>query len=145
MKKYSGFTLIELIIFIIIIAIAISILIALAVPLKNMHRLDKQTQAMELAEQRMEIIIGNEQQIGTGAADPCKVSSPPAICNTSNLAGNSLNPTGYIVSSTSIVGDLDNAGWQDNPSGSFTKHEVTVKDSSNNDTLATVSTALAGS
>jgi len=145
MKKMLGFTLIELIIFIAIIGLALAILIPLAIPLQHIHEIDKQNQAIELATQRMEIILFDYRKNGFDTfIDPCSVASPPQMCNTSNQQGSSISPSGFLVTSNDPFerGNLDQNGWTADPGGNYKKIDITIKDTSNN-TLATLSEVVA--
>jgi type II secretory pathway pseudopilin PulG len=122
-----GYTLIELIIFIAVLAVGIGALISLSFALRNTHNIDSQTQALGLAKQRMEIIYSDRIKNGySGISDPCAVKSPPAICSTSDAIGHSINPSGFIISSNIVVGDLSTGIWTDNPTGIFKKITVNV-------------------
>ena len=91
-NKTRGFSLIELIVFIIILAISVGIVIRISYPLAYVHRIDNMTQALELAQQRMEIIIQARNTQGFASfSDPCAVGSPPAICSA---------PAGFTLSSS---------------------------------------------
>lgn len=123
----NGYSLIELIIFIFILAISIGVLLSLLLSLKTTPIIDRQTQALELAKQRMEIIYSDRMKNGyANFIDPCKVKDPPAICNTSNINGNTISPSGFIVTSIIVVGNLSSSGWSDNTSGIFKKITVNV-------------------
>ena len=122
--KIKGYSLIELIIFIMVMAIGIGALIALSFSLRTTHNTDSQTQALGLAKQRMEIIYANRIQNGYATvSDPCASASPPAICVAS--------PTGFVVSSTIVAGDLLSSGWVDNVAGVFKKITVNVTGNAN--------------
>ena len=89
MKK-SGFTLIELIVFIVIISIAASILFPILLSLRFSGTLPDQTVAQQLARSRMELILEQRIVLGFGGlSDPCSGASPPTICTP---------PTGYTIS-----------------------------------------------
>jgi type II secretory pathway pseudopilin PulG len=114
-RQNSGYSLIELVIFIIVIGIGISVLIPLVITLSNVHLVDKNIQATKLAEQRMEIILNDYRTHGFSTfLDPCQVSPIPPICNVSNLAGATQNPPGFTVTSEPIEqGNLidTGSGW----------------------------------
>jgi len=96
MRKLSpGFTLIELIIFIVIVGIAATaILLSFQTVLSKSPDTNKQTIATELAEGRMDLIIGQYYIYGLSSfSDICNGSSP-AVC---------MTISGYTVSS-SITG-----------------------------------------
>ena len=95
MKKNRGITLIEVIIFIVIIGFVISsIFVAFNTTLQKTSTVNPQTTAIELANARMEIILGQRRMNGfTTLSDPC-VSSPPAVCTIP------AGITGFTVTST---------------------------------------------
>jgi type II secretory pathway pseudopilin PulG len=100
MKKQDGFTLIELVIFIAVLATGLGVLIPLITTTRYAHNIDQQTESMQLAQQRMELILADERIKGFSAfSDPCSGSTPPAICTP---------PSGYTVE----VNIADN--WQGN-------------------------------
>lgn len=92
MKKHNGFTLIELVIFIAVLATGVGVLIPLIITTRYTHNLNQQTEAMQLAQQRMELILANERIKGfSGFSDPCTGGTPPTICTP---------PGGYTVAAT---------------------------------------------
>ncbi|HEV2614609.1 MAG TPA: prepilin-type N-terminal cleavage/methylation domain-containing protein [Gammaproteobacteria bacterium] len=92
-KLSSGFTLIELIVFIVIVGIAATTaLLSFQTVLSKSPNANHQTTALELAEGRMDIIMGQYYQNGfAGFADICPGA---AVC---------MTLTGYTVTS-SITG-----------------------------------------
>lgn len=83
-KKMSGFGLIELVIFIVILSIAFTILIGFQLVLRNINQINQQSQVIELAQQRMELV--EEQKFLLGFAnlrDICTDAPVPTACNTS--------------------------------------------------------------
>jgi type II secretory pathway pseudopilin PulG len=89
MRKNNGFSLIELIIFIVVLAIGIGVLLPITTTLTYIHHIDQQTQALELAGQRMELILAQKHLQGFNYfTDPCVGASPPAVCTV---------PSGYSV------------------------------------------------
>ncbi len=87
--KNNGFSLIELVIFIVILAIGIGVLLPITTTLGYIHRIDQQTGALELAQQRMELILAQKHIQGFDYfTDPCIGASPPAVCTI---------PSGYTV------------------------------------------------
>lgn len=90
--KSSGFTLIEMIVFIVIIGIAATaILTSFQAVLQKSPTGNHQTTAVGLAQERMDLILAQRQLIGfSGFIDPCNSGSPPAICTA---------PTGYTINS----------------------------------------------
>jgi hypothetical protein len=105
MQKFlKGFSLIELVVFIIVMGLAAA---AIVVPLKTALGINSaipsyQTIALELAQQRMELILGQRRLNGYPPTDPCTFGSPPSVCTA---------PTGYTVSATlttvTISGDTN--------------------------------------
>jgi len=101
----KGFSLIELIVAISVLAMAI---LALTFPLKTtLYKSNTPshiTTAMELAQERMELILGQKHlQRFANFADPCGGGSPPSICTP---------PTGYIISSTLSPNWLGNTDYK---------------------------------
>ena len=88
--KSAGFSLIELIIFILIIGIAASaVLTSFQTILQKSPTGNRQTTAIALAQERMDLILAQRQLQGFSSfIDPCASGSPPAICTA---------PTGYTV------------------------------------------------
>ena len=91
----GGFSLIEAIVFMVVLAV---LLAALVTVFGSSLRLSPQAGridlAAELAQQRMELILGQRRAAGFAAfADPCVPGPGPAICTP---------PTGYTV--TSAIG-----------------------------------------
>lgn len=95
--KTRAFTLIEVALFIAVIGIVTSALAMLfATAMENVPDIDKRNKAIEIAQQRMDIILGQKANVGFASfTDPC-VSSPPAVCNFSgNYTVTSSITTGY--------------------------------------------------
>ena len=90
--KTRGFTLIEMILFIVIMGvIATGLMVAFQEALKSVPESADDIVAMNLAQSRLDFILGQKSVNGYASfADTC-LSSPPAICSI---------PTGYTVSST---------------------------------------------
>lgn len=82
MKKMMGISLIELIIAIVVIGvIAGSLVPAIYIAMEGQPSIEYTTQAISLAKERMEIILGQKEINGFSAfSDPCEVASPPTIC-----------------------------------------------------------------
>lgn len=95
--KQSGFTLVEIALFLVVMGIVSSGLAVIFVTaLSRVPEIDKKNKAIEIAQQRMDIILGQKANVGyANFADPC-VSSPPAVCNFSgNYTVSSSITTGY--------------------------------------------------
>ena len=108
--KYSGFSLIELIVFITVVASSIALVLPILTALRNEGTISNQTKAQQIAQARMELILEQRAILGFSAlADPCAGASPPAACTP---------PSGYSVSA-GIVQD-----W----SGSTTEYKVITVD-----------------
>lgn len=92
MKKNGGFTLVELLIFIVLVGIVIGIFITLNFSLRYIHKVDPQTAAINLAVQRMELILEQKKLLGFDSfQDPCQVNPSLNSCAV---------PTGYVVNAT---------------------------------------------
>jgi type II secretory pathway pseudopilin PulG len=102
-RYQQGFTLIELAILIVVVGFALGgIFLAFNTVLQGSSGLNSKTVALELANSRMDIILGQYRITGV-ASDICELSSPPEICRISPEI------SGYTISSTidpySINGD----------------------------------------
>jgi type II secretory pathway pseudopilin PulG len=78
-----GFTLVELIMFIVIMGVVAAAMVqAFSGTMRGSHTGKELTQAIELAQQRMEVIAGQRKRLGyasfiAGDYDPCQ--APPAV------------------------------------------------------------------
>lgn len=93
-KKQSGVSLIELVVFVAALSIGVAGITVMFTTLLSQSPITEQvSQALSLAEARMELILGQRHFVGyTGIVDPCTLGSPPAICS------NTLS--GYTVTSS---------------------------------------------
>ena len=116
MPRRRGFTLVEMIAFIVIVGIA-------AVALFQMFRQTlprsptpaQLVQATQLAQERMELILGRRGVVSYAALnDPCVGGTPPAICT---------NTFGYTVAVTGISAAVP---WNGNPVADFKLITVTA-------------------
>ena len=113
MMKNQGFNLIELVIFIVILAIGVGVLVPLVTTTRYIHRIDKQTQAIELAQQRMELVLTQKQIAGFASfTDPCAGATPPTVCTplngfviTTNIINNWGGDPNYKVITVDVTGD----------------------------------------
>ncbi len=98
----SGYTLIELIVFIVVIGVTLTgTLISLNTISEKSPTSNYQIKAVSYAQERMELILGQRRLKSFSTfTDPCAGASPPSICS---------NPTGYTISAainaTTINGD----------------------------------------
>jgi Tfp pilus assembly protein PilW len=94
--KMRGFSLIELIVFILIISIVTAaLMVSFETVLKNSPAGNRQTIAISLAEERMDLILGQKRLQGfSNFIDPCTLASPPAICTL---------PAGYSIAMPTIA------------------------------------------
>ncbi len=100
--KIKGFTLIELIVFILVIGIAATAIFAsFSTALRQAPNASNQEIANQLAQGRMDIILGQKALVGfTSFSDPCPGAS---ICS-ANLSVNNYS-VNSIISSTTLNGD----------------------------------------
>ncbi len=94
-----GFTLLEAVVFIVVLAVLLAgIVVAFGTSLRNSPTAGQIDLASELAQQRMELILGQRRAVGFATfADPCP---GPAACTP---------PAGYAVAATIT------AGWAGDP------------------------------
>jgi MSHA pilin protein MshD len=116
--RNRGFTLIEMVAFIVIVgvaAVALFTMFTRVVP-RNPQPIQLE-QATQLAQERMELILGRREASGYAAAelDPCKVGSP-TIC--SSTLGFNVTSTGTTLGSE--------VAWNGNPTANFKLITVTV-------------------
>lgn len=113
MEKSRGITLIETVVGIVILAIiSVAIFKPVFVSLSQAPNVINNSIALELAQQRMEIILAQKQMSGFSTySDPCPAA---AVCTV---------PAGYTVSSSIVT------NWQTNSN----YHQITVTVSGNGD------------
>lgn len=99
----AGFSLVEAIVFIVVLAVLLAgLVVAFGSTLRNSPQAGQLDLAAEIAQQRMELILGQRRAVGFAVfADPCVPGPGPAICTP---------PAGYTVSSTIAT------GWGGDPS-----------------------------
>jgi type II secretory pathway pseudopilin PulG len=139
--RHEGITLIELVVFIIVVAIvAVGLFKALARSLPIAPTPQQITQANQIAQERMELIVGQKDISGyLPMTDPCVGGTPPAICT----------PSGFTVTVCGI-----NAGGGcasppiacpaaiDNNTANCRSITVTVKDSTTSTQLAVLTSLV---
>jgi prepilin-type N-terminal cleavage/methylation domain-containing protein len=120
-----GLTLIELVMFLAILGVAsVALFRSFGSVVPRTPTPAQLVQGAQLAQERMELILGQRQALGYGAAqlDPCKVGSP-AIC--SNTLGFSVTSVG-TGTGASVPPDPP-VVWNANPTANFKLVTVTVK------------------
>lgn len=102
--KQTGFSLIELIVFILIIGLASSaVLAAFQTILQKSPTGNHETTAIALAQERMDLILSQRRIQGFSSfIDPCVSGSPPSICTA--LTGYSITAS---IASITISGDFN--------------------------------------
>ena len=92
----SGVTLVELVAFIVIAALlATGLIAAFTNAMRDTPKSNEITQALQLAQERMELILAYKQSKGFIALiDPCTLASPPAQCT---------SPSGYSVTTPATI------------------------------------------
>ena len=116
-RRRSGFTLIEVLVFMVIVGVAaFALLRSFGSVLPRGFTAAQITQASQLAQERMELIFGRYAAVGFAAVnDPCVGGTPPAICT---------SPTGYVVT---VGGVAAAVAWNANPLTDYKVVTVTVK------------------
>jgi type II secretory pathway pseudopilin PulG len=93
----AGVTLVELIVFIVVVALlATGLIAAFTSSMKATPPSGDVSQALQLAQERMELILAYKKSKGfTAMVDPCTLASPPAQCTSF--------PSGFNVPPANIV------------------------------------------
>jgi len=109
-----GFTLIEVVVFIVVVGVAaVALLQMFRQMLPRSPTPAQMAQASQLAQERLELIMGRRSVVGfAGLNDPCS-GSPPPLCNTTY---------GYTVAVTGVSAAV---AWNGNPTADF--RLITVK------------------
>ena len=111
--RARGFSLIELVIFIVIVSImGVALLASFSVTTRSSPDAGQMTQATQLGQERMELILAQRRAAGFAAfADPCP--GPPAACTppagytvTAAIAPNWNGDTNYRVVTVTVTGTM---------------------------------------
>jgi type II secretory pathway pseudopilin PulG len=111
MNKQSGFSLIELVIFIVVLGIAgVAIVSTFVVSGTKAPSLQNQSIAIELAQERMDLILGQRAINGFSSfSDPCPgpsiCTAPSGFTVSSSIANNWNGDTAYKVITVTVSGN----------------------------------------
>ncbi len=124
-RHAGGFTLIELVIFIVITGVLIAGLGAVfSTTMKGGAEPGRLTQTTQIAQERMELILGRRRAVGfTAFTDPCPASP---LC--------APGPAGYAVAATIVT------GWNGNPN--YKVVTVTVTETATGLTVASLTSVV---
>jgi len=114
--RARGFTLIEMVVFIVVVGVAaVALFRMFGQTMPRSPAPSQLTQATQLAQERMELILGRRGVVGYNALnDPCVGGTPPVICT---------NSYGYTVT---VAGISSVVAWNGNPTTDFKLITVTV-------------------
>ena len=110
-----GFSLIELVIFIVIVSImGVALLASFSVTTRSSPDAGQMTQATQLAQERIELILAQRRAAGFAAfVDPCTFGTPPSACTppagytvTAAIAPNWSGDTNYRVITVTVGGTM---------------------------------------
>ena len=110
-----GFSLIELVIFIVLVSImGVALLASFSVTTRSTPDAGQVTQATQLAQERIELILAQRRTAGFAAfVDPCTFGTPPAACTapagytvTAAIAPNWNGDTNYRVITVTVSGTM---------------------------------------
>ncbi len=113
--RARGFSLIELVIFIVIVSImGVALLASFSVTTRSSPDAGQMTQATQLAQERIELILAQRRAAGFAAfVDPCTFGTPPAACTspagytvTAAIAPNWNGDTNYRVVTVTVTGTM---------------------------------------
>jgi MSHA pilin protein MshD len=140
-KRQTGVSLIELIVFIVVVAIAvIGLLQSLGRSLPTDPAPQEITQATQLVQERMELIVGQKDNLGyAGMTDPCVGGTPPAICTTS---GFTVTVCGVNAGAGCAAPPIACPAAVDSNTANCKSITVTVTDSTTNKQLATLTSLV---
>jgi MSHA pilin protein MshD len=110
--RQAGVTLVELIVFIVVVSISVSgVLLAFSATQRGAITPNQLTQATQLAQQRMELILARKTVLSFACFtsprfDPCQTAAAAGVCpatTASTTGGCSAPPTGYTISIPLLV------------------------------------------
>jgi prepilin-type N-terminal cleavage/methylation domain-containing protein len=110
-RRNAGFTLIELVIFIVIAGVlAVGLASVFSTAMRGAAEPGQLTHATQIAQERMELILGQRRAVGFATfTDPCPASplctpAPPGFAVNVNIAPNWLGDTNYRVITVTVTG-----------------------------------------
>jgi len=129
-----GFTLVELLVFIVMIAVAaVGLLMSMRYAMPRSTAGATNVQAVEVAQMRMELILAQKDtDMYQYMSDPCLGGTPISTLCT--------NPLGFNVT---VTGISSATAWTSLTSAAYKLVTVTVKDSTNTTTLASMTSLVA--
>jgi len=107
LKRRSGFTLVELVVFIVIVGVAaFALLRSFGSVLPRSPTPAQLTQASHIAQERIELILGRYVAAGfTAVNDPCVGGTPPGICTTAGYTVVVAGITAPVQWNTTLITD----------------------------------------
>ena len=132
--RARGFTLVELLVFIVMIAVAaVGLLMSMRYAMPRSTAGATNVQAVEVAQMRMELILAQKDtDMYQYMSDPCLGGTPVSTLCT--------NPLGFNVT---VTGISSATAWTSLTPAAYKLITVTVKDSTNTTTLASMTSLVA--